>query len=93
MPPQIFVVVMTVLGVLCLIWSAIAILFPRYSFVGSLSPREQVEEAASNAVEARDPVTWDGLGREEATFTVWEQRRAGVMVGVVGVILLWIALV
>lgn len=91
MPPDIFVTAMTILGVLCLVWAAVAILFPRYSFVGSLSPREQVEEVPQDTVKAHDPVTWDGLGREEVTFTVWEQRRAGLMVAIAGIVLLWMA--
>lgn len=93
MPPSLFVAVMTILGVLCLLWGVVAIVFPRYSFVGSLSPYEQVEETDRKLARAHDPRTWDGLGREEPAFTVDEQRRAGVMVGAAGLILLWIALV
>ncbi|MFB6105202.1 MAG: hypothetical protein ABEJ57_09035 [Halobacteriaceae archaeon] len=93
MAPDLFTLVTSILGVGCLLWGLLAVLFPRYSVLGSLSPVQQVEEVDDDAVRAHDPVTWRGMGREDATFTVGEQRRAGVMVGATGLVLLWIAMV
>jgi|GEM_PF-3243852 len=91
MSPDLFTLVTTVLGVGCLLWGAVAVLFPRYSFLGSLTPREQVEAADEDVVRAHDPVEWRGWGREDSTFTVGEQRRAGIMVAGAGLVLLYIA--
>lgn len=94
MPPAWVVPTMTVLGGGCLVWGVIAILFPRYSVIGSLDPEQQVEEVPESEVKAHDPVTWEGMGREEASFTVRDQRRAGVMVTLIGVgVLVWVFIV
>lgn len=94
MPPAWAIQTMTVLGVACLVWGSIAILFPRYSVIGSLSPREQIEESSDSTVKAHDPVTWEGMGREDSTFTVRDQRRAGLMVLLVGIgVLIWVVVV
>lgn len=95
MPLSPLEIVAVILGLLCVAWGVFALRYPRYSYVGATKPDPVVDEDEDEEriVEVKDPVRWRGWEREEETFTVAAQRRAGVMVIIAGGVLMWIGIV
>lgn len=79
------------LGLLCLAWGLLAIVYPRFSYIAARDRKPSVDED-EETVDMSDPIRWRGWRREEESFTVRAQRRAGVIVLGAGVVLLWIGL-
>lgn len=94
MPLSPLEIVAVVLGLLCVAWGVFALRYPRYSYVGATKPDPVVDddEDEERIVEVEDPIRWRGWEREEETFTVAAQRRAGAMVILAGGVLVWIGI-
>lgn len=80
------------LGLLCLGWGALALRYPRYSYIAAKDRKPAIDEE-EETLEMKDPIRWRGWRREEESFTTTAQRRAGAMVMVTGAMLLWIGMV
>jgi uncharacterized protein YjeT (DUF2065 family) len=79
------------LGLLCLGWGLLAILYPRFSYIAARDRKPAVEDD-EETVDVADPIRWRGWRREEESFTVHAQRRAGAIVLLAGVVLVWVGL-
>lgn len=86
-----FDVLTIALGLLCLGWGLVAIVYPRFSYIAARDRKPSVDED-EETVDMSDPVRWRGWRREEESFTVRAQRRAGVIVFGAGLVLVWIGL-
>jgi hypothetical protein len=79
------------LGLLCVGWGALALRYPRYSYIAAKDRKPSIQDE-EESLEMEDPIRWRGWRREKESFTTRAQRRAGAMVMVAGAILLWIGI-